>query len=81
MNATIVNFNSSDIKDVKISSNMVDFSNTKTLYDKIIYTNVAADGLIVKDNVTINGHEGFLITVPNVTNKIVMNNTNITRPK
>lgn len=81
MNVTLVNFNSSDIKDVRIIGNTVDFSNTKTIYDKIIYTDVAADGLIVKDNVTIGGHEGFLITIPNVTNKIVMNNTNITRPK
>ena len=77
MNATIVRYNSPDIKNVKIIGNMVDFSNTKTSYDNLIYTDFAADGLIVKDNFTINGREEYLISVPNITNKTITDNLNV----
>lgn len=77
MNATIVRYNSPDIKNVKIIGNMVDFTNTKTSYDNLIYTDFAADGLIVKDNFTINGREEYLISVPNITNKTITDNLNV----
>ena len=79
-NATIIRYNSPNINNVKIIGNMVDFSNTGKSYDKLIYTDFPADGLIVKDNITINGHAGFMITVPNVTNKTVSGNKNTVSP-
>ena len=74
--ATIIRYNGPDIKNVKIIGNMVDFSKTGKSYDKLIYTDFAADSLVVEDNVTIDGHSDFLISAPNVKNKKISNNRN-----
>ena len=77
MNSNVVKYNSSDIYNVSLVGNKVDFTNTRKNYDKLIYTEFRADGLEVRDNDIINGNDGNLIMVPNIKNKNISRNKQV----